>query len=72
MSREFFQRFMTSFMEAYDDNRNGRIEIKEFAQLVPIEEDFSFIFDSENQVKSSVYFMKVCVDAPSFTLHFIN
>lgn len=46
-------------MKAYDDNENGKLEVKEFAQLVPLEENFSIIFDGCNHLKSSVYFMKV-------------
>ena len=38
------------FMEAYDDNKDGKIEIRELAQLLPLEESFLllFRFDTEN------------------------
>lgn len=48
-----------AFMDAYDNNRDGRIDIRELAQLLPIEESFKLLFKFENQVESSVEFMKV-------------
>ncbi|XP_015792779.1 calbindin-32 [Tetranychus urticae] len=59
ISKLFFENFKISFMKAYDDNGNGRLEVKELAQLVPLEENFSIIFDGSNHLKSSVYFMKL-------------
>ncbi|XP_053205716.1 calbindin-32-like [Panonychus citri] len=59
ISKLFFENFKASFMRAYDDNGNGRLEVKELAQLVPLEENFSIIFDGSNHLKSSVYFMKL-------------
>ena len=47
------------FMEAYDDNRDGRIEIRELAQLLPLEESFLLLFRFDNPLESSVEFMKV-------------
>lgn len=46
-------------MDAYDNNRDGRIDIRELAQLLPLEESFKLLFKFENQVESSVEFMKV-------------
>lgn len=46
-------------MDAYDNNRDGRIDIRELAQLLPIEESFKLLFKFENQVDSSVEFMRV-------------
>ncbi|XP_074593098.1 calbindin-32-like [Brevipalpus obovatus] len=47
------------FMEAYDDNRDGRIEIRELAQLLPLEESFLLLFRFDNPLESSVEFMKI-------------
>lgn len=48
-----------SFMEAYDDNRDGKIEIRELAQLLPLEESFLLLFRFDNPLESSVEFMKI-------------
>jgi Ca2+-binding EF-hand superfamily protein len=47
------------FMEAYDDNRDGKIDIKELAQLLPMEENFLLLFRFDNPLDSSVEFMKI-------------
>lgn len=46
-------------MDAYDNNRDGRIDIRELAQLLPIEESFKLLFKFENQCDSSVEFMRI-------------
>ncbi|RWS30429.1 calbindin-32-like protein [Leptotrombidium deliense] len=46
------------FMEAYDDNKDGKIEIRELAQLLPLEESFLLLFRFDNPLDSSVEFMK--------------
>lgn len=46
-------------MDAYDNNHDGRIDIRELAQLLPLEESFKLLFKFENQVDSSVEFMRV-------------
>ena len=46
-------------MDAYDNNHDGRIDIRELAQLLPLEESFKLLFKFENQVESSVEFMRV-------------
>ncbi|XP_076322469.1 calbindin-32-like [Tachypleus tridentatus] len=48
-----------SFMEAYDDNKDGKIEIRELAQLLPLEESFLLLFRFDNPLDSSVEFMKI-------------
>ncbi|XP_013784598.1 calbindin-32-like, partial [Limulus polyphemus] len=48
-----------SFMEAYDDNKDGKIEIRELAQLLPLEESFLLLFRFDNPLESSVEFMKI-------------
>jgi len=47
------------FMEAYDDNQDGKIEIRELAQLLPMEENFLLLFRFDNPLDSSVEFMKI-------------
>merc|ERR1719431_1297455 len=47
------------FMEAYDDNNDGKIEIRELAQLLPMEENFLLLFRFDNPLESSVEFMKL-------------
>lgn len=48
-----------NFMEAYDDNKDGKIEIRELAQLLPMEENFLLLFRFDNPLESSVEFMKL-------------
>ncbi|XP_030764821.1 calbindin-32 isoform X1 [Sitophilus oryzae] len=47
------------FMEAYDDNQDGKIDIRELAQLLPMEENFLLLFRFDNPLESSVEFMKI-------------
>merc|ERR1719210_509020 len=47
------------FLEAYDDNNDGKIEIRELAQLLPMEENFLLLFRFDNPLESSVEFMKL-------------
>lgn len=47
------------FMEAYDDNQDGKIDIRELAQLLPMEENFLLLFRFDNPLDSSVEFMKI-------------
>merc|ERR1719266_840875 len=47
------------FLEAYDDNRDGKIDIRELAQLLPMEENFLLLFRFDNPLESSVEFMKL-------------
>lgn len=53
------QELKKAFMDAYDKNRDGRIDIRELAQLLPLEESFKLLFKFETQVDSSVDFMRV-------------
>jgi len=46
-------------MEAYDDNNDGKIDIRELAQLLPMEENFLLLFRFDNPLDSSVEFMKL-------------
>ncbi|ESO82261.1 hypothetical protein LOTGIDRAFT_134987 [Lottia gigantea] len=46
-------------MNAFDENQDGRIDIAELAQLLPMEENFLLLFRRDNPLDSSVEFMKV-------------
>ncbi|OQV11846.1 Calbindin-32 [Hypsibius exemplaris] len=48
-----------SFMEEYDVNHDGKIEIKELAQLLPLDENFFLLFRFNNPLESSVEFMRI-------------
>jgi len=47
------------FLDAYDDNKDGKIDIRELAQLLPMEENFLLLFRFDNPLESSVEFMKL-------------
>ncbi|CAF0988722.1 unnamed protein product, partial [Didymodactylos carnosus] len=47
------------FLEAYDENEDGKIEIGELAEILPTEENFLLLFRKDNPLESSVDFMKV-------------
>ncbi|XP_023319523.1 calbindin-32 [Eurytemora carolleeae] len=47
------------FLETYDTNKDGRIDIRELAQLLPMEENFLLLFRFDNPLDSSVEFMKI-------------
>ncbi|KER20245.1 hypothetical protein T265_11151 [Opisthorchis viverrini] len=49
----------SEFMEAYDDNGDGRIDINELAQILPTDETFLALFQHEAPLSSSVEFMRV-------------
>lgn len=59
MTDEVFKDLKGSFMEVYDDNKDGKIDIREMAQLLPMEENFLLLFRFDNPLESSVEFMKV-------------
>ncbi|KAK7474020.1 hypothetical protein BaRGS_00034730, partial [Batillaria attramentaria] len=45
-------------LSAFDENKDGRIDIAELAQILPMEENFLLLFRRENPLESSVEFMK--------------
>ncbi|PAA89197.1 hypothetical protein BOX15_Mlig030011g1 [Macrostomum lignano] len=47
------------FMEAFDENLDGKIEIGELSQILPTEENFLLLFRRNNPVDSSVEFMRI-------------
>ena len=59
MTDDVFEELKGSFMEVYDDNKDGKIDIREMAQLLPMEENFLLLFRFDNPLESSVEFMKV-------------
>lgn len=59
LDERLLQELKRAFMDAYDNNNDGRIDIRELAQLLPLEEGFKLLFKFENQVDSSVEFMKI-------------
>ncbi|XP_022256596.1 calbindin-32-like isoform X2 [Limulus polyphemus] len=59
LSESMLEELKKCFMEAYDDNKDGKIEIRELAQLLPLEESFLLLFRFDNPLESSVEFMKV-------------
>lgn len=61
-----------AFMDAYDNNRDGRIDIRELAQLLPIEESFKLVFNFENKVNSSVEFMRVSLVGAFFAVSLVR
>lgn len=48
-----------SFLDAYDENDDGKIEISELAEILPTDENFLLLFRKDNPLESSVEFMKV-------------
>ena len=59
VTQEVFDDLKGRFMEVYDDNKDGKIDIREMAQLLPMEENFLLLFRFDNPLESSVEFMKV-------------
>ena len=66
MTDEVFKDLKGSFMEVYDDNKDGKIDIREMAQLLPMEENFLLLFRFDNPLESSVEFMKVNTNKKRF------
>jgi len=59
VTEEALEELRECFLEAYDDNKDGKIEIRELAQLLPMEENFLLLFRFDNPLESSVEFMKL-------------
>jgi len=59
VTQEVFDDLKGRFMEVYDDNKDGKIDIREMAQLLPMEENFLLLFRFDNPLESSVEFMKL-------------
>ncbi|XP_025828867.1 calbindin-32 isoform X4 [Agrilus planipennis] len=59
VSDDMLRELKACFMEAYDDNQDGKIDIRELAQLLPMEENFLLLFRFDNPLESSVEFMKI-------------
>eukprot|EP00091_Calanus_sinicus_P005622 TRINITY_DN16082_c0_g1_i2.p1 TRINITY_DN16082_c0_g1~~TRINITY_DN16082_c0_g1_i2.p1 ORF type:complete len:147 (-),score=52.25 TRINITY_DN16082_c0_g1_i2:298-738(-) len=61
VTEEILAELKACFLEAYDDNEDGKIDIRELAQLLPMEETFLLLFRFDNPLESSVEFMKLVV-----------
>ena len=48
-----------SFLDAYDENGDGKISVQEMAEILPTEESFLVLFRREKWFDSSAEFMKV-------------
>lgn len=59
LTDEMLTELKSCFLEAYDDNQDGKIDIRELAQLLPMEENFLLLFRFDNPLESSVEFMKI-------------
>ncbi|KAL3858753.1 hypothetical protein ACJMK2_009006 [Sinanodonta woodiana] len=46
-------------LSAFDENKDGKIDIVELAQILPMEENFLLFFRRNNPLESSVEFMKI-------------
>ncbi|XP_071818671.1 calbindin-like isoform X3 [Apostichopus japonicus] len=57
ISPQMFDEMCNCFMEAYDENADGKIEMKELAELLRPEENFLLLFRTE-ELRSSVEFME--------------
>lgn len=57
ISPQMFEEMCNCFMEAYDENADGKIEMKELAELLRPEENFLLLFRTQ-ELRSSVEFME--------------
>ncbi|XP_071479788.1 calbindin-32-like isoform X2 [Diadema antillarum] len=57
-SETMFDKLVHDMMEDYDENKDGRIEMRELAELLQPEENFLVLFRSQ-QPRSSVEFMEI-------------
>jgi Ca2+-binding EF-hand superfamily protein len=48
-----------AFLDAYDDNKDGKISVQEMAEILPTEENFLVLFRRENWFDSGADFMKI-------------
>ncbi|ESN94059.1 hypothetical protein HELRODRAFT_103011 [Helobdella robusta] len=51
--------FKETFMDAFDENQDGMIDISELAEILPTDENFLLLFHLKNPLQSSVEFMKI-------------
>ncbi|KAL8564601.1 Calbindin-32 [Nucella lapillus] len=59
VSQEALQDAKQLILSAFDENKDGRIDIAELAQILPMEENFLLLFRRDHPLESSVEFMKV-------------
>jgi Ca2+-binding EF-hand superfamily protein len=53
------EQFKEAFLDAYDTNADGRISIRELADLLPVDENFMFIFQNEKLVENANDFIDI-------------
>ncbi|RWS17108.1 calbindin-32-like protein [Dinothrombium tinctorium] len=49
----------SSILKTADENKDGKIDIKEIAQILPLEENFLLLFRFQNPLNSNVEFMNI-------------
>ncbi|KAL8616393.1 Calbindin-32 [Nucella lapillus] len=57
--REALEDTKQQILDAFDENRDGKIDITELAQILPMEENFLLLFRRDHPLDSSVEFMRV-------------
>uniref|UniRef100_A0A0B6ZXZ2 EF-hand domain-containing protein n=1 Tax=Arion vulgaris TaxID=1028688 RepID=A0A0B6ZXZ2_9EUPU len=58
ISQAVLQEAKASILRAFDENKDGKIDITELATLLPMEENFLLLFRRDHPLESSVEFMK--------------
>jgi Ca2+-binding EF-hand superfamily protein len=59
ISETALQHMRSTFMDAFDENCDNKIDIVELSQILPMDENFLLLFRRDSQLESSVDFMKV-------------
>lgn len=59
VTEKVLEQFKEAFLDAYDTNSDGRISIRELADLLPVEENFMFIFQNEKLVENANDFIDI-------------
>lgn len=59
LKESVIQELKEAFLEAYDDDSNGKITLDELAEILPTDQNFLLLFRHKNQSLSSTEFMKV-------------
>nr|BAH29721.1 calcium binding protein [Dicyema japonicum] len=62
ISNTAFKELKKTFLEAYDSNKDGKIELRELTQILPGDEQFLLFFREETKLNSSTQFMKVWIE----------
>lgn len=59
LSESAFEQLKIEIMDAFDENQDGRIDINELVQILPIDESFAALFQLNTSLSSSVEFVKL-------------